>query len=715
MKSIKPIFNGMLSAFLLLAFLIPSINFGKEVSDLDKATGNSEIREFSSTQQLKTPVADDEKEMFETVTSSTASAESLADTSLEVPPAVDAPENNVRPASETGSVEDPFLVDNFAELETAVASDVSGIKYIQLTDDILINDTGKLSIKTDTVIDGSNDGAGNFTLNYTGGNGISGGLFATGKNDLTITFKNLNFGSAEYLGSTYYGFLTTTNAGTVVNIENIVYQAEVGGQPFYASRADNTLNFSGINEFKVSPGSYSQEFSEGYGIINFKKDSQTTIYQNTNSSEGVFWLKGQIPGVVTVEENAVVDITSGKNALFYLEKPLNLAIQENACFNYQKIDGEQPNNELYRSQQMSINIAEQGEFLASTADKGLDLKSATFQATDPKQIQFTTEENNSNSAIASGSLSIKNSGQGLYQLIDETNTVLQTVTAGEEAKNIAYQNKRKVVYVPAITFDQIGVRSEVGTRKSDAILGLQTINSSLDATWQYRGNYVLTKQRLADNEGLINQTEVNHTYEGESAADSGIYINDSEWGNSESITEVTISHILAGEYYVYGRIEAKNNEKTFTTQWQETPLNVTEFIQANLADQLTFKSPKETVGMDPLTGYQLENTGNLPIQIYLAEVGVASTSDAEIALVQDYDANNPKSLWLNCEATVNDQTTSWNLLAGKVANEAKITLRPYWKDTQSRATLNLTGNFSGPYDKVRTVGYDLNFKVTKLP
>lgn len=706
----------MLSAFLLLAFLIPSINFGKEVSDLDKATGNSEIREFSSTQQLKTPVADDEKEMFETVTSSTASAESLADTSLEVPPAVDAPENNVRPASETGSVEDPFLVDNFAELETAVASDVSGIKYIQLTNNILINDTGKLSIKTDTVIDGSNDGAGNFTLNYTGGNGISGGLFATGKNDLTITFKNLNFGSAEYLGSTYYGFLTTNNTGTVVNIENVVYQASAGGQPFYASRADNTLNFSGINEFKVSPGASSQEFSEGYGIINFKEDSQTTIYQNTNSSEGVFWLKSQITGVVTVEENAVVDITSGKHALFYANSSLDLRIQKNARFHYKKMDGEQTSNDFCRiATQPVITVAEQGEFLASTADKGLDLKSATFQATDPKQIQFTTEENNSNSAIASGSLSIKNSGQGLYQLIDETNTVLQTVTAGEEAKNITYQNKRKVVYVPAITFDQIGVRSEVGTRKSDAILGLQTINSSLDATWQYRGNYVLTKQRLADSEGLINQTEVNRTYESDPATDSGLYISVSEWGNSESSTEVTIPHVLAGEYYVYGRIEAENKEETFTTQWQETPLNVTEFIQANLADQLTFKSPKETVGMDPLTGYQLENTGNLPIQIYLAEVGGASTSDAEIALVQDYDANNPKSLWLNCEATVNDQTTSWNLLAGKVANEAKITLRPYWKDAQSRATLNLTGNFSGPYDKVRTVGYDLNFKVTKLP
>lgn len=696
---------------------MPSINFGKETSYLDKTIGSDEITKTSSTKLLETSMVDDEKQTNAAIANSTSpSAENLVDTTFEDPPTNHAPENNVRLVSGTGSVEDPFLVSDFAELETAVASDVSGIKYIQLTNDILISDTGKLSIKTDTVIDGSGAGESNFTLNYTGGNGISGGLFVTGKNDLTITFKNLNFGSVEYPGSTFYGFLTTNNTGTVVNIENIVYQAEVGGQPFYAGRADNTLNFSGINEFKVSPGASSQEFSEGYGIINFKKDSQTTIYQNTNSSEGVFWLKSQIPGVVTVEENAVVDITSGKHALFYANSSLDLRIQKNARFHYKKMDGEQTSNDFCRIvTQPVITVAEQGEFLASTANEGLDLKSATFQATDPKQIQFTTEENNSNSAIASGSLSIKNSGQGLYQLIDETNNVLQTVTAGEEAKNIAYQNKRKVVYVPAITFDQIGVRSEVGTRKSDAILGLQTVNSSLDATWQYRGNYVLTKQRLADNEGLINQTEVNHTYEGESAADSGIYINDSEWSNSESNTEVIIPHVLAGEYYVYGRIEAKNNEAIFTTQWKETRLSVAEFIQAKLADQLTFKSPKESITMDHLADCQLENTSNLPIQIHLAEVEVVPNSDAEIALVPDYDVNTPKSLWLNCQATVNGQTTSWNLLSGRVANEAKMTLQPYWNDIQSRATLDLTGKFSGPYDEVRTVGYELKFKVTKLP
>lgn len=110
--------------------------------------------------------------------------------------------------------------------------------YIKLTGDILYSYSDRtISINKNTVLDGD----GHYIL-YSGTR-YDGDHFITGANNLAITFKNIKYGNVTYPNSNWYGILHVVNTNTNFVVENIDYNIQKGGQPFYANTNVNTLTF----------------------------------------------------------------------------------------------------------------------------------------------------------------------------------------------------------------------------------------------------------------------------------------------------------------------------------------------------------------------------------------------------------------------------------------------------------------------------------------
>lgn len=137
--------------------------------------------------------------------------------------------------------------------------------FPKLTGDILYSYSDRtISINKNTVLDGD----GHYIL-YSGTN-YDGDHFITGANNLAITFKNIKYGNVTYPNSNWYGILHVVNTNTNFVVENIDYNIQKGGQPFYANTNVNTLTFKGKNNFKAgtSNGGYDGEFAQGFtGLI----------------------------------------------------------------------------------------------------------------------------------------------------------------------------------------------------------------------------------------------------------------------------------------------------------------------------------------------------------------------------------------------------------------------------------------------------------------
>lgn len=215
---------------------------------------------------------------------------------------------------------DMVNISTIDELKAAVLQD--NIETINLKNDL---DLGSESIKIKKSI--TVDGQGH-TITYgksgAGSLGLTNGIFF-GTSNITIHYKNINFGYREVLGqrstsnaNNWYGIAPAEygKSGLKLIVENVGYYSDYGAQPFHMDHEGNEVIFRGNNEFIMQGkvGTYSEEFAQVTNLT-FDVGSHTVIRDENAKNAGFIWSYFE-PLTFDVKQNANVDITTSHDFIY---------------------------------------------------------------------------------------------------------------------------------------------------------------------------------------------------------------------------------------------------------------------------------------------------------------------------------------------------------------------------------------------------------------
>lgn len=208
-------------------------------------------------------------------------------------------------------------VSNVDDLKKAVQD--KNVTTILLTQDINLG-MQSLPVNHSVIIDGTEN---HYTLTYGGGTLSTTGIYYDADN-VTIHYKNINFGYQSALGqgsttnaNNYFGIAPPggiSRSKRTLIVENVGYYSDYGAQPFHMRQADAQIIFRGQNEFLLKGGFYSQEFAEASNFT-FEKNSRTRVVDENTLELGFIW-SATSPLNFRVEENAVVDIRTSHHFLY---------------------------------------------------------------------------------------------------------------------------------------------------------------------------------------------------------------------------------------------------------------------------------------------------------------------------------------------------------------------------------------------------------------
>ena len=211
-------------------------------------------------------------------------------------------------------------VSTIDELKSAVLQD--NIDTINLENDI---DLGTKSVKIQKNI--TIDGQGH-TVTYgksgAGSLGLTNGIFF-GSSNITIYYKNINFGYKKALGQSstsnannWYGIAPAEHgkSGLTLIVENIGYYSDYGAQPIHMDHEGNEVVFRGNNEFIMQGkvGTYSEEFAQVTNLT-FDVGSHTVIRDENAKNAGFIWSYFE-PLTFDVKQNANVDIITSHDFIY---------------------------------------------------------------------------------------------------------------------------------------------------------------------------------------------------------------------------------------------------------------------------------------------------------------------------------------------------------------------------------------------------------------
>ncbi len=615
----------------------------------------------------------------------------------------------------TGTARSPLLVATIADLKTALNQSIApgeSALCIKLTADIYyaFSDRG-IKVSKNTVIDG--DG---HAILYTETRAPANGYydyehFSTGADNLTITLKNIKYGNATYPNSTWYGIMRINNRNTNLVIENIDYDIQKGGQPFYANNETNTLTFKGKNNFKAgtSGGGYDGEFAQGFTAINFDDDSQTTIYHDTYNELAFFW--GPANQTLTVGKRALVDIKTSKQYLSYDGTSFNLNVKEKGQFSYRAISG--PNHatqtaSLKYTGSINMDFAKDAIGIFTTEKNGFTGQDPTISVTSPNYILFnaTTSGKSVLGSIAP-SLTRKDSDGYLYPIkylksgqkeLTANMTGSRSITASNinSGESVVYARAPQLTAfnaVPAVGDDLSQITAQVTQWNPESLAAGSKINYKIATRTLYSGNNITT---------TTSQTSINNATAANGVRDSRSVDIATDIGK-DSIYQ--FHDLPAQTYYVYSRLDANHiTGYTLSSPWIEQVVLVPSYTKVSLPDTLDFVAPKagEITEENHLANYLAINHGNVPVKMNLKSLALNSGSDQDVSLV----AKSPKRKQIHLELLANHPTdigdVLWDpLLIGSITGQP-IELEPYWT-SDHEASLYFKGEHSvtvsdgGPY------------------
>ncbi|MGL6033229.1 MAG: pectate lyase-like adhesive domain-containing protein [Kurthia gibsonii] len=318
---------------------------------------------------VKSEVTTKEPQTSSTSTTSTKLQKQATDEPTEATPTegtenVDEPEVDLA-ATDTVEVSTP------EELKTAVAT--TTVTTVKLKNDINLG-SGSYPVNHSVLIDGQNH-----TITYGENRSTIGGLYFS-VNDITIHYKNINFGYKSELGKNseknadnYYGFTPGYDRSNVTLIsENLNYYSDYGAQPFHMRGVGSKLIFAGTNEFIMQDSSgYAQEFAEAT-YLEFLKDSSTTVRDtNARYSIGFIWAANANLNFI-VGENAKVDMKTQKDFMYIDPSVGNISLGKNSEFD---VEITEPHQRLGRL------IYQNGRTLNLEVGQGAKINSKTINPT----------------------------------------------------------------------------------------------------------------------------------------------------------------------------------------------------------------------------------------------------------------------------------------------------------------------------------------------
>ncbi len=749
---------------------------------MQDSTTSSYISEHSSTEAKINTTS---KSFFGTYTEETTTASNYVETSdtnspfsEEVSSKSDEREISLfltKSLTGNGTMTDPFLIytaDQMTEIIKIINkadytnSVNSGTVYIQLKNDITANGTFSefTNNKNPIIIDGSKDSTSteNYSIYYSGST-VAHGIFSLGTSDMSIKFKNINFGSSESPRSTYYGLCYSTDRNNSINIENVNYYAEVGGQPFFIMGSNSSLNFSGNNSFTVSSnGSNNQEFAEFSGTLNFKEGSQTSIVQKSGEALAFIWARSNID--MNVEDNAKVFIQSGKECMIYpAAYSVNLNVSDSAEFtymfdnnltyidpqtvfgdplNYQKVirsgkTNARFNKLFYNKQNLNISTANESKVNFITVDLPFQNGAIDINTIDPASVRFVNELNTNSALDSSTSLKVTNNSLNntIYNLsktekASEKTKVSELILPGLNS-NIATNDLLKysaIIYEPAVKVGDITSEGLSGFNKSESSpyskisSRLTGVSSTLDASYTYKAQYYIT-----NDVGVILDDSTLHSQYNESTPPThlggSIYSEISSLPSiaTETGDQSTVAHLdrlFSGHYMVYGRLAIipKNGGQIFYSKWKHTdttisPYQVVTFPSLiDINENISYKLVNGNFGLtfNESVTYPISNQSNQVVEVTLSRLS-ENTNNQVTMIPSPPDSGSNKLLFLNLFSTTGD----FQINLGNLTSSPTLELQPYWDTQGSIKKFYINGKYSGPF-LTRTpavVDYNLDFLI----
>lgn len=693
--------NTLFLTIIILCSLLPINAFGSEenMSQDDEVTESlpssaTDIETLDSTTNSETTVENSDQEPIEEQTTETSSVEQQAETY----------------AGELGTVDNPVLAGNAAELSSAIDrinNTISNPFYIKLTNDITYYSAPGKNINGNVVIDGDDH-----TVVY--GTDYTYDYFRVNQSNLNVTIKNMNFRQ----NSSYYGFIRVNNSNNTLNIENVTYDVTRGGQPFYSYYGNNILNFSGTNTFKVdnySDGSC-QEFSEGFSTVNFKQNSITSIYQMTDAEQGVFWFKsGSGSANLTVEENARVDISSGKESLFYTDANLTMNVRKNGVFNFNRVSSREIYNELTRIKTtLNLYTEEDSKVNFSTEDRSLNAKTLNVYANNADHVGF--HSTGSNAAIGNGTVYVTrtDTSNSLYQINSVQNNVTTTnvdniATNSRQTINAnMYRNKSTVIYERLMSLDGLIADAAVGHQLSK--INANTVGYK---TMSNRNNFI---RYLLSEQQLSSQDEIRTVYV-ETLVLKPEYTQEIP-ASAVPDAPVIFNNLMAGDYHLYGQAVASTNGASAQTSWVEIAVTVPEYKSLSIVNSIGFSVSDTNFSENEnhdLANYIVINNGNTYQGLSLKNLTVNPNSAPDVSLVTQLSTANESQLEMNLVARKLDSgnLTTWGPLLANQGSTSSLKLSPFWQNDHS-ANLYVEGKYSGPLYTEKKVSYSLDFGIATV-
>ncbi|WP_297079299.1 hypothetical protein [uncultured Enterococcus sp.] len=682
-----------------------------------------------------------------------------------------------------GTKENQFQVNSYTELLT-VAQEVNkssyytnynnGIVYINATSNIDFAGKDRISFTNSNgiVIDGANLKLANSNTNrvlfyHNIAPGSEKGMFSAAAG-VSITFQNINFGSEEYPVQNYFGICyTSSRVNTTQTFQNTSYYANYGGQPFFSTGTNSTINFSESNTFFTAnpkSGQYNEEFAEFQGTINFLKDSNVEIVSKglNEGGTGFLWLYGN--SKLNVEDSASVKITSAKQYFIY-GNTLDISLKQNSSFIYQydpyyngTLLSTTSSNNLNNSDSRLLNVSLDQNSKFSLKTLGQPFTNANVRINSMQNPELVSFENNStnstysSSSVFTGSKNSLQFGNASLNNNGNSNTVLYKYEVSPSGTNSApsvnpvinepgkilsssttpnvgtITNYRSIVYQPAVTVNGI---SSTGTSSSDIsqlTSNLTGVSSALDNSFTYQSQYYISNSTTVLDDATVTSkyTNANATPNNSSTHDDGsVYkalttLPATSTTDGDQSTSAVLDQLLSGTYTVYGRLQINDgNGNSYYTPWKNTTAAVdpyTSLIFPNAIDlnnSFTYKPTGNSLGLvfndkNPL--YTIVNNSNQVV--YVKPIQMSPQSDNEVSLVSDISTSGDRELKLNLISQTN--TPNWNLadLSG-----SSLQLQPYWDSNASKQKFYFYGEYSGPVitnDKA-TFSYDLKFNISSNP
>lgn len=691
---------------------IPESQTLVDESQTEESLIEESTQEESSQSKVAQPTGDESPESSLTTESSSAQKQE----SMEQPTVFAGEAEAV--VEEIGTAGNPYLVTTFSEFKQALSAslDSGSTKYIQLQNDIVYD--GTAVIGHNTVIDGNG-----FAFLYSG-TSYGAAHFSTGANNISITYKNISFGNSAYPNSTYYGILYNGNSNVHFIVENINYNIQNGGQPFWGNNdAGNSLELRGQNSFYSSGSSYGGEFVEGYRTILFSEDSNTKIYNDTPTAMAIFWSTAQ---TVTIAPRALVSIETSKPLLFYGDNA-TLNIQEQAELHYRKFYGTN-----YQTNDVSLsyigtltgNLAENSIAHFTTEANSFSGNSPIFNLSSPDYLVFDTNSP-SKQVFASGfnpkftrkdtdaytyRMDYLTSEQQSTYIADVQSNTAYTITAAaiENGYSMAYSRMPKIENlsaIPEVAADISNIHGQIDSLTPLSFVGKQ-VQYKLAAKQLYAGSD-LSDPAAQDSieqagDGVLQSKEV--TLEQNSPS-------------TGTVTKATFQQLTAATYYLYAKVEgARIPGYLFQSLWQEVAVEVPKFTLLQFSNQtMAFDSPipGEFGKQQNLDEYTVRNAGNVPTVLKLKSITRDPENTSIISLVDQF-LSNEQELQLSLVAEKVDskeRVTMGPLIEKENMDQPSIQLNPFW-ESDDQAALYFTGNYSGPMNGPQAISYRFSFAIT---